>query len=158
MEHSSAPELWEQAVAACLTTLCLTLTARNKRPSVTTMIDRYFELPTETTPATFRSRVGLCALDLADHTHYAPLITEITRQAIASEDAYVAKDVLTHHVCARGMSENTRRALNHIISTAALHHETEIPIELLHELLEAVAASETSLDRELATSMNRKRR
>ncbi|GAB3288962.1 hypothetical protein [Parasphingorhabdus pacifica] len=146
LEHSSTPELWEQAVAACLSTLCLTIAGRNMRPSGTTMVDRYLELTKQPTPPVFQCRLGLCALDLTDH---APIVTEITRHAITSADAYAAHDVLAHPACAQGISEADRQALANILSTAGLHHGTETPTGLLNELMDAVAISEANLTHEL---------
>ncbi|NYH77183.1 hypothetical protein FHR84_000497 [Actinopolyspora biskrensis] len=142
LAHSSTPETWEQAVASYLTTLCLTTAERDTQPADTDMVERYLALPHQSTPPVFRCRLGLCVLDLTNHT---PITTDIIRQAITAADAYAAHDVLTHPACAQNMSDTDQRALTHIITTAGLHHGEEAPAEPLTELTDAIARSETSL-------------
>lgn len=149
LEHSSTPEPWERAVAAYLTTLCLNLANRDTQQAETAMLERYFELTHAPTPAMFRCRLGLCLLDLTEHASRAPISTEITRQAIVSADAYAAGNVIAHPACAQNMSTSDWRALTHIISTAKVHHAEERSDDLLKKLMDAVAASEATLIREL---------
>ncbi|WP_175496850.1 hypothetical protein [Actinopolyspora alba] len=145
LEHSSTTDMWEQAVASYLTTLCLTTAERETQPADTEMVERYLALPHQSTPLVFRCRLGLGVLDLTNHTPHTPITTDITRQAIAAADAYAAHDVLTHPACAQNMSDTDQHALTHIITTAGLHHGEEAPAEPLTELTDAIAASETSL-------------
>lgn len=149
LEHSATSEPWEHAVAAYLTTLCLTIADRNGQPSETTMVDRYRELIKQPMPPVFHCRLGLCVLDLTGH---AAIATEITRQAITSADAYVARDVLAHPACGHNLPEADRHTLTHIISTASLHHGTETPTDLPTELMDAVAASEATVAHALTPS------
>lgn len=145
LEHSCTPDVWEHVIAAYLTTLCLTIAGRQARTSATDMIERYRELIAQPTPPVFRTRLGLCILDLTAAPHIA---TEITRHAVASADAVIAADVLAHPTCAQHMTESDRNALTQVLVTAGLHQGTEAPSDIC-DLLEAVAASEASLEREL---------
>ncbi|WP_019854010.1 hypothetical protein [Actinopolyspora mortivallis] len=150
LEHSSTTDTWEQAVASYLTTLCLTTAEHDTQPADTEMVERYLALPQHSTPPVFHCRLGLCVLDLTSHTpHHAPITTDITRQAITSADAYVAREVLDDPLCAQHMSDTERHTLTHIIATAGLHHGEEIPAEILTELTDTVAESENSLVHEL---------
>lgn len=146
LEHSCTPEPWEQAIAAYLSTLCLTAAGRDARTSATGMVEHYQELTAHPTPPVFRTRLGLSLLDLTDH---APIAAEITREATTSADAMIAVDVLDHPSCMQSMTEADRHALTQLITTAGLHQGTEAPSDI-GDLLEAVAASEASLARELA--------
>lgn len=149
LKHSSTPELWEQAIAAYLTTLCLSIADRNPKVTAKGMVNHYLELTKQPTPPIFRCRLGLCMLGLTDHVPHAPIAAEITRQTIASADAYAAQDVLAHPSCMQGMSEYDRQALTHIMSIAGLHHAEKTPASILSELMDAVTLCETSLAREL---------
>lgn len=149
LNHSSTPELWEQAVAAYLTTLCLSIADRNAKPTAINMVDRYLELTNQPAPPIFRCRLGLCVLDLTDLTAHAPIVAEITWQAIASADAYAAQDVLAHPSCTQGIPDADQEALTRIMSGAGLHHGTRAPADILNNLTEAVTLNETSLAREL---------
>ncbi len=135
VNHSSTPELWEQAVASYLATLCRTLSGSDAQPSRVTMVDRYLELAKQPPPPVFHCRLGLCVLDLTDDTLHAPLATEITRRAITSTDAYTARDVLAHRTYGPGLSDTDRRALTSVVSSAGLHHGNETPAGILDGLV-----------------------
>lgn len=150
LDRSSTPELWEQAVASYLTTLCLTLAGHDMRESAATMVDRYLGLIQQPTPPVFRCRLGLRILDLTDKAHREPIVTELIRQTIASEDANAAQDLFVHPTCTQGISGTGWRALNRLISNAGLQHCENIQLDSLADIKEAVTVSESSLTRELA--------
>ncbi len=149
LDASITPELWERAVAAYLTTLCLTHAGHYPRSAAATMVDRYIDLVQEGTPPVFACRLGLSVLDLAEATSQAIIAREITRQAITSADAYAAHDVLTHPTCVHDITAADRETLTGVIADAGLHRTAETPNSVLDQLMDTVASVEVDLEHEL---------
>jgi hypothetical protein len=122
--------LWEEAVAACMTVLCLRLAGQQADSAITTMVNSYLILEPAHEHAVFHTRLGLCALDLAADTSDVPQVAEVVvRHALESTDAYAAYAI----VKASGLRQGT------------------IPAEALDDLMESVGVSEASMADALAT-------
>ncbi|GAA1227224.1 hypothetical protein GCM10009676_06710 [Prauserella halophila] len=145
LDRSGTHEPWEQAIADCLATLCLTLAGRDTQLAEHRMLEHYLDLGT--TPPVFRCRLGLVVLDLLRHAPAAPIAANITQQAISAGDAYVARDVDTHRTCMVGTSAATRQQMSTIVTDGGLGHDPYLPAALLDTITDAAAASEEGMSR-----------
>jgi hypothetical protein len=144
VDDSAVSEPWEQAIAAFLRALCTNAIEQRDEASVTGVVDVLLNLePTPAHPA-FRIRLGLCVLDLAPTGKAPHLATWITREALATTDAYTARDVLSHDMCCMNMSEQRRTTLAAIVQESGLNRGT-MPADSLDKLMAAVSTSETQL-------------
>jgi hypothetical protein len=96
LADTSTPTAWEEAVAACLRTLCLSAADCPTASATTAMVDRYLTLEPDPEVRVFRVRLGLCVIDLAQHVESAAEVHRVM-QALESDarsaaDAYVARD------------------------------------------------------------------
>ncbi|ABW10788.1 conserved hypothetical protein [Parafrankia sp. EAN1pec] len=87
---------WEQSVATCLGLLHRHLTGLKTPDDGRSTIDAL--LPSNNPEhLTFNIQLGLCLLDLADTPqHLRPVLDTIIDGALHSDDAYAARDLLTH--------------------------------------------------------------
>ncbi|MGH8885343.1 MAG: hypothetical protein ACRDYX_09270 [Egibacteraceae bacterium] len=147
LDDSSTPDPWEEAVAACLRTLCLSVSDRPTGSSVAAMVNQYLQLdPTPGHPV-FRTRLGLCVLDLASGqggVGEPEVAARIAREAVTAADAYVAWDVLSHTSYHLSMTEADKQALAAVIEASGLRRGT-MPADLLDDLMVSVRTSEAQL-------------
>lgn len=151
LDTSTTPEPWEQAVAAYLRALCLRATDQLTCTAITAMINHYRQLNLAPEHPVFRTRLGLCVLDLAGDPHSAPAqqFTEvIVREAVQAADAYVASDVLRDPVCRASLTATDRRKLSGTVESSGLRSET-MPADLHDGLLESARHSEAYLKHRL---------
>jgi hypothetical protein len=147
---TSTPTPWEEAVAACLRVLCLTLADRPADSAITTMTDTYIALEPAREHAVFRVRLGLCAIDLADGGRRVPQIADVVmRDALQTADAYAAHEALSHQACLSHTAPGDSRTLAEIVQAAGLGRGT-MPSETLDDLMESVRVSEASMAGTLA--------
>jgi hypothetical protein len=92
----------------------------------------------------FRSLLGLCVLDLAPDVKAPHLAARVTPEALTSMDAYIARDVLSHHRCRSNMSAADRTTLVSLVQESGLRRGT-ILAQLLDELMAALRTSEAQL-------------
>lgn len=147
LDDSSTPEPWEEAITACLRTLCLNISDKPTGPSVTAMVNHYLQLDPTPGHSLFRTRLGLCVLDLADDPNRVGpphVAAKIVREAVTSADAYIVRDVLSHTSCHMNMTEADKHALAEVIASSGLHCGT-MPTELLDDLTASVRTSEAQL-------------
>jgi hypothetical protein len=154
VEQSTITELWEHTVQSLLRVLCLHTAGTDAGHHVATMLVAARALTHEhdRSTAVARARIGMIALDLAgtsDDPQSGPLRAALI--AIASSDAYAARDVLAHHQIRQYLATGQRRDLHDLVRACGLGTGT-IP-EWLHEkLMAAVGCAETALTRELEHS------
>jgi hypothetical protein len=150
LAETSAATPWEEAVAACLRVLCLTLAGRPADSGITTMIDTYLALQPAGEHAVFRVRLGLSAIDLAAGARKVPQAADVVvRDVLQTADAYAAHDVLSHQACLSHAALRHSRALTEIVQAAGLGRGT-MPGEMLDDLMESVRVSEASMTNMLA--------
>ncbi len=151
LDHSSTPDLWEQAVATCLRTLCLRLGNQPARTSAA-MVSTYLRLEPAPEHLLFRTRLGLCVIDLSV-TDLAPgahpastpqVIARVIREAVAGADAYSASDVLAHQLCRSNMTKTDENALVDIVGSSRIRRGT-MPVNLLDDLKISAKTSGTQL-------------
>lgn len=99
LDATATPEPWEKAVAAYLRALNLHTDGRPIGPAVQTMVNHYTQLEPTPGQTVFRTRLGLCALDVATATNGGAarqLVAVVTEEALTAADATAAWDLLTH--------------------------------------------------------------
>ncbi|MGH8906597.1 MAG: hypothetical protein ACRD0K_08780 [Egibacteraceae bacterium] len=147
LDDSWAPDPWEQAVATCLRTLCLRLGNQPAHTSTAAMVRAYLRLGPSRGHLLFRTRLGLCVIDLAADAHQAgtsQVITRVIREAVAGSCAYSASDVLSHELCRSRIPEADEDALAAIVERSGLRRGT-MPADLLDDLMASAKTSEAQL-------------
>ncbi len=147
LDDSWAPDPWEQAVAACLRTLCLRIGNQPADTSAAAMVRAYLRLEPSHEQLLFRTRLGLCVIDLAADAHQAgtsEAIARVIREAVADADAYSASDVLSHKLCRPRMAKADADALAATVKLSGLRCGT-IPAHLLDDLMTSTKTSEAQL-------------
>ncbi|MEW1687523.1 hypothetical protein ACIQOF_26770 [Streptomyces sp. NPDC091265] len=148
LNQSTLVEDWEHAVAACLAALCRSAAGDDPTAHVEAMVKHYLALGTPPELALFRTRVGLTVLDLSPHARQAEAARRLTREATASGDGYVARDVLAHPACRKKMSDGEHRVLSAAVDSAGLD-KGSIPAPLKKPLRDATSVAAEVCDRHL---------
>lgn len=152
LTSATTPEPWEHAVATCLHALCLRLANRPAATSAATMIQAYLHLEPTPEHLLFRTRLGLCLIDVMRNMPCAdtsPIITRIIREAVTGADAHSARGVLSHHLCRARLTSTDKTALTRVVELSGLGCGT-IPPNLLNNLMNSVKMSETQLEQTLS--------
>lgn len=147
LDDSATLDPWEQAVATCLRTLCLRIGHQPADISAAGMVRAYLQLEPSPEHLLFRTRLGLCAIDLAADAHRAgtsQVIARVIGEAAAGADAHSASDVLTHQLCRSHLARADEDALADIVESSGLRRGT-MPANLLEDLMTAAKTSETQL-------------
>ncbi|WP_433229281.1 hypothetical protein [Actinomadura formosensis] len=143
LEQSTAPEAWEQAVAACLTMFCLHAAGHPPRATDTTPAEEYLALEPNPGLATFRVRMALTAVCLrgAEEPAYGePIVSRIVSEVLDVEDGYVARDLLRHHDLKGKLTAAQEEHLASTVQSAGLGRGA-IPEPLSTEMSAAVEES-----------------
>ncbi|MGH3925229.1 MAG: hypothetical protein ACRDTT_20605 [Pseudonocardiaceae bacterium] len=157
LDNSWAPDPWEQAVATCLRTLCLHIGNQPADTSAATMVRAYLRLEPSPERLVFRTRLGLCVIDLAADAHRAgtsQVIARVIREAVAGADTYSASDVLSHELCRSSMAKADEDTLADIVELSGLRRAT-MPARLLDDLMTSAKTSEAKLAQVLARDTHR---
>ncbi|MGH3866806.1 MAG: hypothetical protein ACRDQ4_11835 [Pseudonocardiaceae bacterium] len=152
LDDSSTPDPWEKSVATCLRTLCLRIRNQPADTSTATMVRMYLRLEPSPEHLFFRTRLGLCVIDLAADAHRAgtsQVIARVIREAAAGADAYSASDLLSHELCRSSMAQANEDALAGIVELSGLRRGT-MPANLLDDLITSTKTSEAQLAQVLA--------
>ncbi|MEU7002667.1 hypothetical protein [Nonomuraea sp. NPDC046570] len=150
LEESTLSEPWEQAVAACLTVLCLRSGGRPADTAAATMCERYQALAPSPGLPVFRARLGLTVIDLASSIGQIDTraATHLVHEAIENADGYVARDILAHNGCRAALTDEEERALTLAVQSAGLGLGS-LPAHLMADLFRAVKTSERAIERSL---------
>ncbi|GAA1897409.1 hypothetical protein GCM10009736_77210 [Actinomadura bangladeshensis] len=154
LEQSTAPEAWEQAVAACLTMFCLHAAGHPPWAADTTPAEEYLALEPNPGLATFRVRMALTAVCLrgAEEPAYGePIVSRIVSEVLDVEDGYVARDLLRNHDLKGKLTAAQEAHLASTVKSAGLGRGA-IPEPLSTELYAAVEESRRSSTEILYTS------
>ncbi|PZT76065.1 MULTISPECIES: hypothetical protein [unclassified Streptomyces] len=146
LEESTPGETWERPVAECLALLCLATVGEPPAEAASKAAAEYLNLEATSELVVFRTRVGLTVLDLCPDTGRAEIARRLVRDAVASGDGYVAREVLAHTVCPERMSERDRCLLSEAVSTAGLGGGS-MPSALKRKLLDAVQVGGAAAER-----------
>lgn len=123
IESSVPTEPWENTVATILRIYCRPKTSPTQQEELDHAVEDTLALITQPEPTTaaFRARLGLTTLDLTagQATPYASrLRAAIT--AVASADAYAARDVLGHDAMLSQMTHQQEQELTAVITASGL--------------------------------------
>jgi hypothetical protein len=147
LTDTSTPTAWEEAVAACLRTLCLSAADCPTASATTAMVDRYLTLEPDPEVRVFRVRLGLCIIDLAQHVEPAADVHRVMRSlesdARSAADAYIARDIVTHESCRSHASGDLVQQMVRLIHAAGLD-QGAMPQHLTADLLDAVRVAESA--------------
>ncbi|NRQ30665.1 hypothetical protein HII36_02260 [Nonomuraea sp. NN258] len=150
LNDTSASEPWEEAVAACLTVLCL---GQNGGAIHTAQArERYLALAPDPGLLVFRVRLGLTLLHLvgASESGSTELVDHLASEVIQASDGYVARDILGDEAAAALISGGARAALTSVVHASGLGVGT-IPPVLMSTLLSALERSEAAMEAVLNT-------
>lgn len=92
-------EPWEEAVTACLAYLCTRAAGEPADAYLDALLRSYRRLTLTPSLAVFHTRLGLTVLEAADgvdHPGVRSLTAELINQAVAFNDAHVARELLGH--------------------------------------------------------------
>lgn len=148
VQHSTVATRWEKVVAGCLTVLCLRSDPRQSSAAAATMADDYMHLGSEPGLLSFRTRLGLVVLDLADDEIGPTIGRRLVSEAIAARDGYAARDVLDHAARLSYITEADETALAAVIRASGLGNGA-IPATNLDRLQSAINTGEAALARGL---------
>ena len=149
IKTSSTPEPWEHAVSRCFHTLCLQLGNHRADTETETMVNAYLQLSSSPKQQAFRTRLGLCVIDLVADLNRAAVpavIERVNHEAVAATDAHIASDVLAHERCRPALSEHDFETLVETVDSSGLSSGT-MPSHLLDALVTSVKAGEERLSR-----------
>jgi hypothetical protein len=147
VDASSTLEPWEDAVAACLRTLCLRIANQPAEKSLDAMVNSYLRLEPTHQHVHFRTRLGLTVIDLTANTHQtdsSQVIAKVTWEAATNTDAHSASEVLAHDPCRANMTRADHAILTQIVDLSGLRRG-KIPPDLLDDLMTSVKTSEAHL-------------
>jgi hypothetical protein len=103
------------------------------------MVDRYLTLDLNAEHATFSARLGLAVVDLAGNTddpNATRAVQRVRAIAAGSSDAYVARTVIDHPVCAT-FTPREQHQLRHKLRAAGLDDSAHPGLE--HRLIAALS-------------------
>lgn len=152
IKDSATPEPWEHAVSTCLHTLCLRLGNNRSNAEAEAMVSAYFQLEPPPEHQVFRTRLGLCVIDLAagvDRAAVPRVIERVNQEVVATVDAHLAWDLLGHELCRSALSEHDLDTLVETVESSGLRSGT-MPSHLLDALLTSAKVGEEQLSDALA--------
>ncbi|MGH3693528.1 MAG: hypothetical protein ACRDRX_05950, partial [Pseudonocardiaceae bacterium] len=144
-------EPWENAVTACLTTLCRQHTDQPTDRDIATLLDCYRQLDTSPGLVVFHTRLGLCVIDATgDIAHRAArrIAADLLHRATTAPDGYTARDLLAHDGCVSALTDRQAHDLAETVNACALGSRA-IPAPLQDDLSAALDTSEAVLTRTL---------
>ncbi|MFF7982868.1 hypothetical protein ACFZDK_27740 [Streptomyces sp. NPDC007901] len=144
---ATAPrERWEQAVSACLKTLCRRETGQPVDDSLTNM---YLNHEAKAGMTVFDIRLGLTVLDAvgsAEHPAARLHIDELVRRTTEARNGYAARELLGHPLFSTLAGDTQRHGCEKLLRGCALD-TGELPEVLGRSLTTALDTSETVLSR-----------
>lgn len=156
IKDSATPEPWERAVSTCLHTLCLRLGNNSANAEAEAMVSAYLQLENRPEHQVFRTRLGLCVIDLSvgvDRAAVPRVVERVNQEAVATVDAHLARDVLVHELCRSALSEHDWDTLVEIVESSGLRSGT-MPSHLLDALVTSVKVGEEQLSDALAREVH----
>ncbi|MFK0111632.1 hypothetical protein [Streptomyces sp. NPDC091217] len=139
-------EPWEQAVTACLKTLCRRETGQPVEDSLTNM---YLNHEAKAGMTVFDVRLGLTVLDAvgsAEHPAARLLIDELIRRTTEARSGYAARELLTHPLFDALAGDTQRHGCESLLRSCALD-AGGLPEVLRRCLTTALDTSEAVLSR-----------
>lgn len=148
---TAAGEPWENAVTACLAALC----RPGDNRAASEMLDRYRRLDHAASGlVVFRTRLGLSVVEAIGGARSAEgraVATTVIIRAVASDDGYAARDVLTHPACSGMLQNDQTLALSTTVRASGLGLQ-RLPEQLGADLAAALSRSELVITRMVPSS------
>ncbi|WP_231976521.1 hypothetical protein [Streptomyces sp. 3214.6] len=144
-------EPWEQAVTACLTTLCRRAANRPVDDCLTALTNTYLNHETKAGTTVFDVRLGLTVLDAVEsaaHPEARLLIDDLVRRTTEARDGYAAREVLAHPLFGALATDAQRRGCEVLLRSCALD-AAALPEALHHDLATAVDTGEMVLSQSM---------
>lgn len=152
-------ELWEQAVAACLTVLCRRDVGHPVGRQLADLVTTYSERKIEPGMAVFDIRLGLTILDAigsAEAPGARRIVEELHRRTTNAEDGCAARENLAHPLFIAIATDRQAQNCRALLRSCALRAGT-MPDDLQGELTAALRASDGVIRESLATSFDSER-
>lgn len=152
-------ELWEQAVAACLTVLCRRDAGYPVGRQLADLVATYSERKTEPGMTVFDIRLGLTTLDAigsAEAPGARRIVEELHRRTTNAEDGCAARENLAHPLFIAIATDRQAQNCRALLRSCALRAGT-MPDDLQGELTAALRASDGVIRESLATSFDSER-
>lgn len=120
-EATRVEEPWEEAVTSILTVLCLLKAERETGHASFAMVDSVSRTQPSDGAGLFHTRLGLCAADLAvDADQRAAAVKTVLGEAEGTQDAHVARELLTHDLCGRSLTAGHKERLEALVRFSCL--------------------------------------
>ncbi|MFI9630424.1 hypothetical protein [Streptomyces sp. NPDC052042] len=152
-------ELWEQAVAACLTVLCRRDAGHSVGRQLADLVTTFSERKTEIGMTVFDIRLGLTTLDAigsAEAPGARRIVEELHRRTTKAEDGCAARENLAHPLFTAIATDRQVQNCRALLRSCALRAGT-MPDDLRGELTVALRASDGVIRESLATSFDSER-
>lgn len=123
LQSSAVDEPWEEAVASCLTVLCLRSAGQAAQAHAQQMTDHFLTLSSQDTPAlaAFTTRLGLAVFDLLDDPDAQTAVHgRLVALGSSPGGSYAARDVLAHPACVARLDEHQHAALAEVVRDSGL--------------------------------------
>jgi hypothetical protein len=130
LRDARQPHPWENAVTACLTTLCRPLGPRPPDPEIDTLLDRC-RLDFQTDLVVSHTRLMPAIVDAAGHTDHPGVRAAAAEQVdriVETGDGYAARDVLAHDGCMSLLKEQQAQRLAQTVDACALGRRAISPV------------------------------
>ncbi|MFI2652513.1 hypothetical protein [Micromonospora fulviviridis] len=140
-------EPWEEAVTTCLAYLCTKAAGKPEGTKLDALLRSHRRLTPTPSLAVFHTRLGLTIVDAAsgaDHPDVQSLAAGLIHQALTSDDAYVARDLLHHRDILTVADAPARAKLAEILQAAGMAHQG-MPNGARERLLQALAVSKAAI-------------
>lgn len=142
-------EPWEQAVTTYLAHICARDTGASAGAGLDSLLHRYRRLAPTPSLAVFHIRLGLAVIDAvrqADHSEVGSLAANLTDQALAFGDAYVARHLLGNCIIMDHIDPQSIVGLSKIMRAAGTEHG-RLPTISQERLLSSLTLAKVAIRR-----------
>ncbi|KFF98024.1 hypothetical protein PV367_20620 [Streptomyces europaeiscabiei] len=144
LEHTKPDEQWEHAVTVCLTLLCSRAAGQSIDESLEDVLSAVLGRQAEPGLSVFDNRLGLTVLDAigcTGHPSAHRVAEHLADRALLALDGYVAREVLTHPICAPLIPNQQAQHCRDLVNACALGTHP-FPEALCGELAAALRMSD----------------
>ncbi|MET7969758.1 hypothetical protein [Micromonospora sp. NPDC005305] len=149
-----AGEPWEETVTACLAYLCSKEAGEPEGAELGALLRSHRQLTSTPSLAVFHNRLGLTVLDAVgvEHPDVRCLAADLINQALTSDDAYIARDLLQHRDILTVVDASSRAKLAEILQTSGMA-QRGMPNAAHERLLQALTVSKAAIQDAGAAAM-----
>ncbi|WP_433394106.1 hypothetical protein [Micromonospora sp. KLBMP9576] len=146
--ETAGGEPWEEAVTACLAYLCAKAAGEPEEAFLDALLRSYRRLTPTPSLAVFHTRLGLAVIDAAgqlDHPEVRSLAADLIDQALAFDDAYVARELLDNRSILTVIDARSMVRLTDIMQAGTACGR--LPTVAQERLLQSLAVSRAAIRR-----------